>query len=85
MKKIKEKSKLTSPIRTQKPKEKMILQNAIDQLTKLIGDYELVSINVVDKYTTQVVFWEDGEQKLEIFENSETLLEWLETNRKRRK
>lgn len=63
----------------------MILQNAIDQLTKLIGDYELVSINVVDKYTTQVVFWEDGEQKLEIFENSETLLEWLETNRKRRK
>lgn len=63
----------------------MILQNAIDQLTKLIGDYELVSINVVDKYTTQVVFWEDGEQKVEIFENSETLLEWLETNRKRRK
>lgn len=63
----------------------MILQNAIDQLTKLIGDYELVSINVVDKYTTQVVFWEDGEQKVEIFEDSETLLEWLETNRKRRK
>ncbi|WP_408044213.1 hypothetical protein [Tenacibaculum litopenaei] len=63
----------------------MILQNALDQLTKLIGDYELVSINVVDKYTTQVVFWEDGEQKVEIFENSETLLEWLETNRKRRK